>query len=127
MPKEFNYRGVPQGKLMEMPLEEFLKLLPSRQRRTLSRGMTDAQKKLLKKLKIQRKKPVRTKARDMIIIPEMIGKRLEIYNGLNHVAVEIKPEMIGHYLGEFALTRRRVMHGSPGFGATRGSKAVPLK
>ncbi|MEM2576477.1 MAG: ribosomal protein S19 family protein, partial [Candidatus Bathyarchaeia archaeon] len=43
------------------------------------------------------------------------------------VPVEIKPEMIGHYLGEFAITNKRVVHGAPGIGASRSSMYVPLK
>ena len=127
MAREFQYRGVSPEELARMPLEEFLKLLPARQRRTLSRGLTDVQKKLLKKMKSPRKKPVRTKSRDMIILPEMIGAKLEVYSGREFTPVTIRVEMLGHYLGEFVQTRRRVSHGSPGFGATRGSKAVPKK
>jgi small subunit ribosomal protein S19 len=51
----------------------------------------------------------------------------EIHNGKEWKMVEVAPEMIGHYIGEFALTRRTVSHGSAGIGATRGSKYVPLK
>ncbi|MEJ2296768.1 MAG: ribosomal protein S19 family protein [Candidatus Lokiarchaeota archaeon] len=54
------------------------------------------------------------------------GYPLEDLKKMNKV-VEIMPEMIGHYLGEFSLTRKRVQHGSPGIGATRSSKYVPLK
>ena len=63
----------------------------------------------------------------MIIFPEMVGLKIGVYNGKEFVIVEVKPEMIGHYLGEFSLTRRRISHGSPGIGATRSSKYVPLK
>ena len=41
--------------------------------------------------------------------------------------VEIKPEMIGHYLGEFSLTYKPVRHGRPGIGATHSSRFIPLK
>ena len=127
MVKEFSYHGMKQEDLKNMTLEEFIKVASARQRRTLRRGLTDTQKKLLLKLKTPRKKPVRTKSRDMIIIPEMIGTKLEVYTGKEFMPVEIKPDMIGHYLGEFAQSRRRIQHGSPGFGATRGSKSVPKK
>ena len=70
---------------------------------------------------------VRTHVRDLIIFPEFVGLKVGIYNGRNYDIVDIRPEMIGHYLGEFALTRKRVQHGSPGIGATRSSKYVPLK
>ena len=70
---------------------------------------------------------VRTHVRDMIVMPAMIGKTIEIYNGKDFLKVEFQPESVFHYLGEFALTRHRVTHGSAGIGATRGSKYVPLK
>ena len=56
----------------------------------------------------------------------MISKKI-IYKGLRYFAVEIKPEMIGYYLGEFAMSYKRVMHGKPGVGATHSSKFVPIK
>jgi len=70
---------------------------------------------------------IRTHLRSMIVMPAMIGRTIEIYNGKEFVKVEFQPESVFHYLGEFALTRRKVSHGSAGIGATRGSKYVPLK
>jgi small subunit ribosomal protein S19 len=63
----------------------------------------------------------------MIVMPVMIGKTIEIYNGKEFVKVEFQPESVFHYLGEFALPRKRVSHGSAGIGATRGRKYVQLK
>jgi small subunit ribosomal protein S19 len=63
----------------------------------------------------------------MIILPEMIGLTVGVHNGKDFVQVEIKPEMIGHYLGEFAITNKPVRHGTPGIGASRSSMYVPLK
>ena len=57
----------------------------------------------------------------------MVDKTIGIYNGKEYVNIKVTSEMLGHYLGEFALTRKRVIHGSAGVGATRGSKFVPLK
>ena len=57
----------------------------------------------------------------------MVGKVVGVHNGKEFVDVKITAEMIGHYLGEFALTRKKVVHGSAGVGATRSSKFVPLK
>ncbi len=130
MAKVFTYRGYTLEQLLEMPLDEFVKLLPARQRRSLKRGLTPAQKKLLEKIKKVKKgvkKKLRTHCRDMIILPEMVGLTIEVHNGKDFVPVKITPEMIGHYLGEFALTRKKVEHGSPGVGATRSSMYVPLK
>lgn len=129
MARAFTYRGKSAEDLQKLTIEQAIDLLPSRQRRTLKRGLTDTQKKLLRKVEKRKggERPVRTRARDMIILPQMIGSRLAIYDGKEYKPVIITAEMLGHYLGEFAMTRRRVQHGSPGFGATRGSKFVPLK
>jgi small subunit ribosomal protein S19 len=124
---KFTYRGKTVEELKTMKLEEFRELLPSRERRTLKRGFTEEQKKLLEKIRKNRNKFYKTKEREMIIIPELIGVKLGVYNGKEYVPLEIKPEMVGHRLGEFVLTRKPVKHSAPGFGATRSSKYVPLK
>jgi small subunit ribosomal protein S19 len=126
MARIFTYKGKTVEELQKMSLEEFTKLLPSRQRRSLLRGLTEKEKKFLERLK-KSDKPVRTHLRQMIIIPEMIDKRVLLYNGKEWVLIIIRPEMVGHRLGEFALTRKRVLHSAPGVGATRASKFLPLK
>ena len=130
----FKYRGYTLEELKKMNMDQFIQLLPARARRSLKRGLPPRQKKLLERLRraYRAKKRgkdllTRTHVRDMVIFPEMIGLKIGVYNGRIFEVVEIKPEMIGHYLGEFSLTRRRVQHGSPGIGATRSSKYVPLK
>ncbi|MCD6381959.1 MAG: 30S ribosomal protein S19 [Candidatus Aenigmarchaeota archaeon] len=125
---KFMYRGKTLEELQNMNINEFMELVPARERRSLKRGLTERQKKLLEKIrKYKDKKPIKTHDRDMIILPEMVGAKISIHSGKEFVIVEIKPEMIGHRLGEFALTRKRVQHSSPGFGATRSSKFVPIK
>ncbi len=130
----FKYRGYTLEELKKMNMDQFIQLLPARARRSLKRGLPPRQKKLLERLRraYRAKKRgkdllTRTHVRDMIIFPEMVGLKIGVYNGRIFEVVDIKPEMIGHYLGEFSLTRRRVQHGSPGIGATRSSKYVPLK
>jgi small subunit ribosomal protein S19 len=130
----FKYRGFTLDELKKMNMDQFIQLLPSRARRSLRRGLPPRQKKLLERLRRayrakRRGKDLltRTHVRDMIIFPDFVGLKIGVYNGKSFEIVEIKPEMIGHYLGEFSLTRRRVQHGSPGIGATRSSKYVPLK
>ncbi len=123
--EEFLYRGRRISDLAKLSIDELAGLLPARQRRSLKRGVSKEQKKLLATLR--GKETVRTHLRDMIILPEMVGKSIEIYNGKSFEKVEVMPEMIGHYFGEFALTRGRVQHGAAGVGATRSSKFVPLK
>jgi len=134
MPKEFTYRGHTVDELQSMSMDEFILLLPSRQRRSLQRGLTREQRILLenirrarKVLKEGQKTVVKTHARDMVIFPEMVDVTVLVHSGKEFTTVEINPEMIGHYLGEFAITNRPVKHGSPGIGASRSSMYVPLK
>jgi small subunit ribosomal protein S19 len=123
---EYLYRGKTIEQLQELSITEFAELLPSRQRRTIRRGFSDYQKNIIQKLQ-SGKESVRTHDRTMIIIPEMVGKNIEVYNGKEFVKIDLQPEMVGHRFGEFAPTRGRVSHGSAGVGATRSSKFVPLK
>ena len=127
MAKKFTYRGKEWEEIQGMGLKEFRDIMPARLRRSLKRGFTENQKKLLLKIGKNPKKFHRTRCRQMVIIPQMVGTRIGVHNGKEYVAVDIKPEMIGHRLGEFALTRKNVQHSAPGFGATRSSKFVPLK
>jgi len=134
MPKEFIYRGYSLEQLQGLSMDEFINILPSRQRRSLHRGLTAEQRILLEKIRSAKEGhksgdggTIKTHVRDMIILPEMIGTTLHIHNGKEFVAIEIKPGMIGHYLGEFAITNKPVRHGTPGIGASRSSMYVPLK
>jgi len=134
MPKEFKYRGFTLEGLQTMSMDEFIHLLPSRQRRSLLRGLTQEQRILLENVRKVKeaiaegeKTVVKTHVRDMIILPEMVGITVLVHNGKGFTPVEVKPEMIGHYLGEFAITNKPVRHGTPGIGASRSSMYVPLK
>jgi small subunit ribosomal protein S19 len=125
--KEFTYRGFTVEELVEMPFDEMVSLMPSRTRRTLLRGLGEEQRTAFEKIKASADQVVRTHRRDVPIIPQFVGRRVAVHNGKEFSEFEIKPEMIGHYLGEFAVTRRTVKHSGPGVGATRGSKFLPLK
>jgi small subunit ribosomal protein S19 len=131
MPREYKYRGHSLEQLQGMSFETFLNLLPSRQRRTLNRGISDEKKKLIEQTRLAKdgklKGQIRTHARDMVILPYMAGLSLMVHSGREFVPLEIKPEMIGHYLGEFVITNKKVQHGTPGIGASRSSLYVPLK
>ncbi|ABS55054.1 ribosomal protein S19 [Methanoregula boonei 6A8] len=124
--EEFTYRGYKIDELKAMGLSELIPLMPARARRKFNRGLNRGEETLLEKIRGGDEK-IRTHLREMIVMPEMIGKSIEIYNGKEFLKVEFQPESVFHYLGEFALTRKRVTHGSAGIGATRGSKYVPLK
>ncbi|NPV50473.1 MAG: 30S ribosomal protein S19 [Candidatus Methanofastidiosum sp.] len=132
--KEFSFMGYSVDQMEKMSMDKLIELLPSRQRRSLKRGLPVRQKKLLKNIRESKKEMeagnkyvVKTHCRDMVILPEMLGVTIGIYNGKEFVPVEITPEMVGHYLGEFALSRRKVSHGAPGVGSTKSSQYVPLR
>ncbi len=122
---DFTYRGKTMEELREMSLEKFAELLDARGRRKIERGLRQNEKKMLEDL--EESDQIRTHERSMIVVPKMVGKTIEIYNGQDFVPVEIEPEMLGHYLGEFTKTRKEVSHSAPGLGATRSSQHVPLK
>ena len=124
--KEFTYRGKTIDELKKMSLNELAQILTSRQRRSLKRGFTEQQKVLLKKLK-SNKKMIETHCRDAIILPEIVGATIKVYSGREFVPILIEPDMIGHRLGEFVLTRKKVQHSAPGIGATRSSASLSVK
>ena len=128
----FSFRGHTLDELQDMELEEVAELLPARQRRSIERGLTEEKQKLLAKARDAEEEatandPIRTHLRDMPILPAFVGLTFAVHAGQSFERVEVEPEMIGHYLGEFQLTRQSVEHGQAGIGATRSSKFVPLK
>lgn len=133
--RKFSYRGVELEELVEMPTEKFVELCTARVRRRFSRGLKARPASFIKRVRKSLKnrsleeKPevVKTHLRDMIIVPEMIGSNVGVHNGKAFNQVEIKPEMVGHYLGEFSITYKPVKHGRPGIGATHSSRFIPLK
>ncbi|BAB65415.1 MULTISPECIES: 30S ribosomal protein S19 [Sulfurisphaera] len=130
--KKFRYRGKSLDELLNMPMDEFIKLLPSRQRRSLKKGFSDKQRRLLEKIRKyvregKYSKTIKTHVRDMIILPEMVGLKFAVYNGKEFVEFQVVPEMIGHYLGEFSITTKKVEHGEPGLKATRSSLFLAMK
>lgn len=138
--KEFRYYGKTIGELKKIELKELAKLMPSRQRRKILREFTEAEKTFLKKVEKTNqgkyKKMIKTHCRDMIVLPNMIGLTMKIHKGgkkkdegkdTAYVTVNITEEMIGHYLGEFSMTRKSVKHSAPGIGATRSSASMSVK
>jgi len=126
--KEFRFRGYTLEELQKMSLAELAELFTARVRRHLKRGLTEQEKKLLEKIrKTPQDKFIKTHCRDMIILPEMVGRTIGVHNGKEFVPVKIMPEMIGHRLGEFALTRKPVQHSGPGVGASKSTKHIGRK
>ena len=133
--KKFSYRGNDLKKLIDMNMDEMSQQLRSRQRRKLRRKMGSKYARFINKLLEAKKhtgtgeKPaaVKTHLRDCIVLPSMVQSVINIHKGNGYSNIEVKPEMIGYYLGEFAITYKRVSHGKPGVGATHSSKFVPIK
>jgi small subunit ribosomal protein S19 len=123
--KEFTYRGKNMIELQVMSMKELAELLPSRQRRSIKRGFTDMKKKLI--ANVQKKDGKKTHLRSMIIMPSMVGKTVRVHTGKEFEMFQIQEEMIGHYLGEYALTRRKTKHSAPGVGATKSSSNASVK
>ncbi|CAM0151127.1 unnamed protein product [Urochloa decumbens] len=148
--RKYSYRGVDLDALLDMSTDDLVQLFPARARRRFQRGLKRKPMALIKKLRKavsfhfpttyspltllkkdapagEKPEPVRTHLRNMIIVPEMIGSLVGVYNGKTFNQVEIKPEMIGHYLAEFSISYKPVKHGRPGIGATHSSRFIPLK
>lgn len=126
MPKEFLFRGKKLDEIKAMTIQDFMQLVPSRERRKIKRGFTEQEKIFLKNLRAGEKEP-KTHCRDMIVLPEMVGRLIKVHNGKEWVPVQIEPEMLGHRLGEFAMTRKKVVHSAPGIGATRSSASLSVR
>ncbi len=124
--EEFTYRGYTLAKLKKMKLDNLADLMCARQRRKIKRTFRAEEEKLLEEIK-SGKEGIKTHLRDAIVLPSMVGTKIGIHDGKSFEYIEIKTEMIGHYLGELVLTRKKVAHGAAGVGATRSSKYVPLK
>jgi small subunit ribosomal protein S19 len=126
--KIFTYRGKTLDELKALEVREFAKYLKSRARRVALRQFQEIEKFVNDaKEKLERKKQIRTHKRDLIIVPNMVGLRISVYDGKQFVPVDVIGEMLGHKLGEFAPTRGKVKHGAAGIGATKGSKSQAKK
>ncbi|MFW3145271.1 MAG: 30S ribosomal protein S19 [Thermoplasmatota archaeon] len=124
--KEFLYRGKTLEELQSMSIDEFAELLPARSRRSLKRGMQEKNSKFFRRLE-RGDDMIKTHSRELVILPNMVNRKIAIHDGKGFVEVRVTPEMIGHLTGEFALTRKQVKHTGVGVGATRSSKYMPLK
>ncbi len=117
--KIFLFRGKTVEELQAMSTDELLPLLSSQLRRKFARGLTHSEQVFYDKIKV--KNNVKTHCREVYVLPFMVNKTVKVYKGNSFEDVIIQPEMIGHRLGELVLTRKRVMHGGMGVGASKGS------
>lgn len=132
MAKIFTYRGKTLKELQAMGLQQVAELMPSRARKSLKKGFDKhLLKKIEKALEVKETgkfpKPIKTHCRDTVVVPQMVGLLFAVHKGNSFETIEIKPEMLGHYLGEMVMTRRRVTHGKAGIGATRSSTAITAR
>ena len=131
MVKKFTFRGLSTEETDSLSGEKLFDLLSSRARRSLKRGINDGKRKLIDEIKEAKagnnKNTIKTHLRDLIILPYMVGVTVNVFSGKEFMPVTISNEMIGHYLGEYVITNKRVTHGAPGVGSSRSSLYVPLK
>ena len=123
--KEYTFRGKSLEELQAMSIENFADLCDSRTRRSLKKGYN---KKIIENIEKKKgdvkAKPIRTHDRDLIVIPAMVGSTFAVYRGNSFERLEIVEKMLGHYIGEFVFTRKRLQHGKAGIGATKSSTAI---
>ncbi|MDE1846280.1 MAG: 30S ribosomal protein S19 [Candidatus Micrarchaeota archaeon] len=129
MARIYTFRGLTIEELQKLSFEEFTALLKSRQRRAIER-MGVQYKAFIAKVEEAKKKGkpiIKTHERDAVILPSWVGMMFAIHNGKEFKQMEIRAEMLGHRLGEFAFSTKRVQHSAPGIRATRGSKFLAVK
>lgn len=130
MVERIAFKGKLAAELVNLSLEEYVKLIKSRQRRSIRRNSGEYKALLQKVDKYKKKgatKPVRTHLREAVIVPAWIGVKFEIHNGKVYQPIDVTANMLGHRLGEFAFSTKRVQHSAPGIRATKGSKFLAVK
>jgi small subunit ribosomal protein S19 len=130
MAERIAFRGRFQSDLTDLKFEDYLKMVKSRQRRTIKRQGNDY-KRLIQKVERYKSKgldkPVKTHIREAVILPSWIGMKFAVYSGKTFEPMVITANMLGHRLGEFVFTTKRVLHSAPGIRATKGSKFLAQK
>jgi small subunit ribosomal protein S19 len=130
MAEKIAYRGKTPTELASMSNDEYVKIVKSRERRSIRRNGTGYKKLIAKIEKFKSKgisKPIKTHIREAVILPSWIGLKFGVHNGKEFLPVQITPNMLGHRLGEFAFTTKPVRHSAPGIRATKGSKFLAVK
>lgn len=121
--KQFTYRGKTIDELKTLDVREFAKLVRSQEKRNILRNFQKIENFINRsRVKIAKNKPIKTHARDLVVVPQMIGWKIQVYCGNKFVTFEVSGEMLGHRFGEFSPTRARIKHSKAGVGATKGSK-----
>src|SRR5690606_26649295 len=106
--KEATFRGKTLEELQKLEVRELYNLLDSRARRTVLRNFQTIENFVSRaKEKISKNKSIKTHSREMVVVPGLVGMRIQIHNGRQFVPIDVTIEMLGHRLGEFAPTRNR--------------------
>jgi small subunit ribosomal protein S19 len=130
MAERIAFRGMTPSQLTSLTNEQYLKMVNSRERRSIKRNAVNY-KKLAEKVEKFKKnnigKPIRTHVREAVILPSWVGMRFEVHNGKEFKQIVITANMLGHMLGEYSHSTKRVLHSAPGIRATRGSKFLAVK
>lgn len=111
--KGFTFKGKTLEELKAMSIEDLAKLLPSRERRKMTRGFTEQEKIFLDKVETGSGK-LKTHCRDMIVLPNMVGKKIGIYSGKEFVEIMIVAEMIGYRFGQLVPSKKIATHTTMG-------------
>ena len=121
--KELTFRGKTIEELKKLDVREFAKLLTSIPRRYTLRQFQKIELFVRRAQKKQANgKKIRTHIRDIVVVPQLVGMNIQVYNGKQYTPVEITIETLGHKLGEFSPTRTKVRHSKAGVGASKGTK-----
>ena len=120
-----SFKGLSFEQLSKLSIEKQITFYSSRVRRSIKRGFTPHIKSVLENL--QKKKLPKIRSRNLIILPNLVGKTLYVYDGKTHQKIEIKEHMCGKYIGDFISTRKVAKHSRSGKGATKSSKFTPNK
>lgn len=128
MVEKIVYHGLTSEQTEKLSEEAFVKSVKSRSRRSLKRNSYKYKALVEKALLLKPKqKVVKTHLREAVIRPEWIGMTFGVHNGKEFQSLQINASMIGHRLGEYAYTTKRVVHSAPGIKATKGSRSLGEK
>ncbi len=124
--KEQTFKGKTLDELKALDVREFAKVLSSNRKRNVLRNF-QKHENFLNRLKKKNKRSIKTHIRDLVILPELVGIKMQIYNGKEFVPVEITFEMLGHKLGEFSMSRVKAKHNKDEKGNPKIGKPAPNK
>jgi small subunit ribosomal protein S19 len=126
--KVLKFKGKTIEELKTLDVRQFADLVNSRKRRTILRNFQKLEKFVKdSKEKQSKNKPIKTHSRELVVVPEMVGMKIQVYNGNSFVPIDVVMEMLGYCLGEFSLTRVFPKHEKKGVGATKSSAAKAKK